>query len=45
MHGGGGVEINGNYLRLIPGLCRKDNELIGDFNMVVGDVISIGVKL
>jgi hypothetical protein len=45
-------KLNGNYLRLIPGLClaevntramfRGQNELIGEFKMVVGDLISIG---
>jgi hypothetical protein len=32
-------KLNGNYLRLIPGLCLE--ELIGKFKMAVGDVISI----
>ena len=35
-------KLNGNYLRLIPGLYLEDrNELIGKFKMAVDDVISI----
>ena len=33
--------MEGNYLRLIPGLCLEDNKLIGKFKMATGDVISI----
>ena len=35
-------KLNGNYLRLIPGLCLEENEFIGEFKMAVDDVISIG---
>jgi hypothetical protein len=43
---GGGVKgmeekLNGNQMRLIPGLCLEDNEFIGKFKMLAGDVISI----
>ena len=34
-------KLNGNYLRLIPGLCLEENEFIGEFKMAVDDVISI----
>ena len=38
----GGVEgkLNGNFLRLIPGLFGK-NKLIGRFKMAAGDVIKM----
>ena len=41
----GGMEekLNGDYLRLMPGLCLDNKtELIGEFKMAAGDVISIG---
>ena len=40
---GEGVEgnLNGNHLRLIPGLYREQNKLIGEFKMAAGDVISV----
>ena len=48
----GGVQdmegkLNGNYLKVIPRLCLKrgQNELIGNFQMVSGDVISIRGRL
>ena len=34
-------KLNGNYLRLIPGLCLEENELIGKFKMAADDVNSI----
>ena len=33
-------KLNGNYLRLISGLCVEENDL-GKFKMAAGDVISI----
>ena len=33
--------LKGNYLRLIPGLCLENNELIAKFMMAVGDNVSI----
>ena len=37
---GVGVKL-ASYWRLIPGLSRGKNELIGEFKMAAGDVISI----
>ena len=34
-------KLNVNYLRLIPGLCLDDNEIIGQFKMAADNVISI----
>ena len=32
-------KLNGNHRKLIPGLCLEDNEFVGEFKMVSGDVI------
>jgi hypothetical protein len=34
-------KLSGNHLRFIPAVSRGQNELIVEFNMTVGDVISI----
>ena len=40
--GRGEGKLNGNHLRLIPGLYLEDkNKLIGEFKIVAGDGISI----
>ena len=36
-----GGKFKGNYLRLMPGLCLEDNELVGKFKMAMGDMVSI----
>ena len=36
-------KLNGNYLRLIPGLDLENNELIGELKMAAGLVILIDV--
>ena len=33
--------LKGNYLRLITGLFRRQNELVGKFKMAAGDMDSI----
>ena len=33
--------MEGNYLRLMPGLSRRQNEFVGKFKMVAGDLVSI----
>ena len=33
--------MKGNYLRLMSGLSRRQNELVGSFKMVAGDLVSI----
>ena len=36
-----GGKFKGNYLRLMPGLCLEDNELVGKFKMAADDMVSI----
>ena len=36
-----GGKFKGNYLRLMPGLCLEENELVGKFKMAAGDIVSI----
>jgi hypothetical protein len=33
--------LKGDYLRLKPGLSRGQNELVGEFKMTAGDMVSI----
>ena len=34
-------DLKGNYLRLMPGLCLENNELVGKFKMAAGNMVSI----
>ena len=33
--------MEGNYLRLMPGLSRRQNELVGKFKMTASDLVSV----